>query len=126
MNYFCFFKDGLELASENNAINILVSKNIKDKKDLFNLFSTKLKFPSYFGNNWDALYDCLMDLNWIHENKISIIHEDIPFYNIEEESKKYLELMSDVILKWHDNENKFLNIYFPDQYRKEIHEILCQ
>jgi hypothetical protein len=24
-----------------------------------------MQFPAYFGHNWDAVYDCLTDLNWL-------------------------------------------------------------
>lgn len=33
-----------------------------NKKELLATVAGQLKFPSYFGNNWDALYDCLRDL----------------------------------------------------------------
>lgn len=36
---------------------------IKSKDDFMEWFSHNFKFPSYFGGNWDAVYDCLRDLN---------------------------------------------------------------
>jgi RNAse (barnase) inhibitor barstar len=38
---------------------------IKDSNSLFLEMSEKLKFPEYFGKNWNALQDCLRDLEWI-------------------------------------------------------------
>ncbi|MGE5195856.1 MAG: barstar family protein [Anaerolineae bacterium] len=94
------------------------------KEELFTLFSNELKFPSYFGNNWDALYDLLLDLNWINQKKIVIIHEDVPFSNMEIERKKYLELLLAVAKAWHNDEIHELRINFPKQYQKEIEKIL--
>ena len=38
---------------------------INDKSDLMAALSKGLEFPDYFGNNWDALDECLRDLAWI-------------------------------------------------------------
>ena len=65
---------------------IFIDSKIKDKNDLFMIFSKKLNFPLYFGNNWDALYDCLSDLSWITEKKTTIVHTDIPLNLIEEKN----------------------------------------
>ena len=42
--------------------------------DLFELMCEKLLFPDYFwfGNRWDSLVDCLMDLSWIEADNITI------------------------------------------------------
>lgn len=35
------------------------------KSDLLRRFATALDFPDWFGQNWDALDDCLGDLSWL-------------------------------------------------------------
>lgn len=52
---------------------ILEGKNMKTRAELFSEITKKLYFPDYFGNNWNALDDCLQDLDWIHAYSIKII-----------------------------------------------------
>jgi RNAse (barnase) inhibitor barstar len=35
----------------------------RDKNAVLNAIAKALQFPDYFGHNWDAFYDCLLDLN---------------------------------------------------------------
>ena len=35
-----------------------------DKQSLLNNIAAALRFPEWFGANWDALEDCLSDLSW--------------------------------------------------------------
>jgi RNAse (barnase) inhibitor barstar len=37
-------------------------KNVKGHFDMFEIISTAMEFPDYFGNNWDAFWDCLTDM----------------------------------------------------------------
>jgi RNAse (barnase) inhibitor barstar len=37
----------------------------RDKADLLQRFARALRFPADFGDNWDALADCLRDLAWL-------------------------------------------------------------
>ena len=39
-------------------------KGCADKADALDRFAEALKFPEWFGDNWDALADCLSDLSW--------------------------------------------------------------
>ena len=34
----------------------------RDKKAFLNTVAEALRFPDYFGHNWDAFYDCLIEL----------------------------------------------------------------
>ncbi|MDB6081215.1 MAG: hypothetical protein JWO53_487 [Chlamydiia bacterium] len=93
MNRFVFFRDSPEFFPNLDTRVVLVPKNIDEKHELFNLFSNSLCFPFYFGENWDALYDCLTDLNWLSEKLIVIIHTDLPFANMQKEKNIYIKLL---------------------------------
>ena len=51
----------------------------KTKEDAHSYLKKKLAFPDYYGNNLDALYDCLTD---IYDKQTIIIPEEImtPLY----------------------------------------------
>jgi hypothetical protein len=54
-----------ELASAGWALHCLDGTRIRDAAALFDACADTLQFPAYFGNNWDALQDCLGDLSWL-------------------------------------------------------------
>lgn len=43
------------------------------ESDFHKEIKEKLKFPEYYGNNLDALFDCLIDLEWLQQHNI-ILH----------------------------------------------------
>lgn len=113
--------------SDINTYNAFVSKIIggNKKEDLFNEMKEKLQFPHYFGNNWDALYDCLCDLSWIDKQRIVLIHENLP--NIDNSSlKNYLDLLFDVSDVWRLDENKDVKFYFLNKDEAIINKFINQ
>ncbi|MFI1652473.1 barstar family protein [Streptomyces avidinii] len=52
----------------------LNGQEMPDEVSTFQHFSEVLKFPEYFGWNWNAFYDCVRDLHWLSaDNRILII-----------------------------------------------------
>ena len=37
----------------------------RSKSEMLDAIGKGLRFPEWFGHNWDALADCLMDMNWL-------------------------------------------------------------
>jgi RNAse (barnase) inhibitor barstar len=51
--------------SKKYAIFSVDGTGLNSKEELLSRLSQAMKFPSYFGSNWDALEECLNDLEWL-------------------------------------------------------------
>ncbi len=49
---------------------------IKDKPTFLNQIAQAMSFPYYFGKNWDALNDCLTDLEWAPAKGYVVLFQD--------------------------------------------------
>ncbi|MER6251392.1 barstar family protein [Streptomyces sp. NPDC001584] len=66
--------DELLPASGSVYVARLNGQDMPDEVSAFQHFSEVLKFPEYFGWNWNAFYDCVRDLEWLStDNRILII-----------------------------------------------------
>jgi len=62
------------------ALVVRIPAKARGKEKLLSVLAAKLRFPSYFGHNWDALEECLRDLSWLGEpQRVVIVHEAFPF-----------------------------------------------
>ena len=70
---------------------------------LFDEFAAALQFPCYFGENWDALNDCLTDLVWL-PGKAYILFITNSHRLLEEagseERRRFLELLAHIAESW--------------------------
>ena len=107
---------------KNDSFVITIPPDIKKKKVLMVSFDKNCNFP-YFGFNWDALNDVLMDLEWIKEKNIILVHKDIP--NLDKEQLRiYFEILLDVVERWQDYEQHNFEVYFPQKYYDDVKNLI--
>ncbi len=70
---------------------IIDCKDINSRYQLHERLAEKLGFPEWYGNNLDALHDCLTDIN--EETEITFENYKI----LEENLGKYASLLSNVL-----------------------------
>jgi RNAse (barnase) inhibitor barstar len=58
------------------AVRRLRGAKMRDEQGLFDEFAAALQFPYYFGENWDALRDCLTDLMWLPAKGYAVVIQD--------------------------------------------------
>lgn len=112
---FCFIDKFDEIKTKNNSYMVTLNDSISSKYELLNEFYTKLKFPSYFGFNWDALLDCLAYLENIEQESIVIYHNVLPQLN-DKDMEIYIKILKDssgewIGMDWCTN-NPVIKVYF--------------
>lgn len=53
----------------------LEGRGIGGKADLLTRSAEALRFPSYFGHNWDAFEECLNDMSWAPEEPALLLFD---------------------------------------------------
>ena len=80
---------------------IIDFKDVKGIYDMFEIISTAMDFPDYFGNNWDAFWDCMTDIICINL-EIEILNLDALDSDLRKDKEKFLTLLKE--LKHLDND----------------------
>lgn len=81
----------------------------RSKNQLLDAFANALDFPEQFGKNWDALNDCLSDLQWLDgKGRVVILANCQAFATSHEEDfATLLELLEGVTVSWKDDGKPF-------------------
>ena len=69
-------------------------QDVTEKTALLRRIAAQLGFPAWFGENWDALEDCLTDLSWRQAQGHVLVLEGFQFLPEEE-----LGVLIDVLIK---------------------------
>lgn len=96
---------------------------INGVEHLFDELSEKLRFPNYFGRNWDAVNDCLNDFMWIEEKNIVIVHDSSISLN-EKDFDIYVDILHDTILSLLSDTDHTLRVVFPTDYKEIIERFI--
>jgi RNAse (barnase) inhibitor barstar len=124
---FSFADRHFEIDAETVA-SFEIPSGIKDEDRLFDALAKILDLPDYFGNNWNALYDCLCDFDWIRQHRIRIKHSDLPLEHDIVSCKLYLKVLSDAILDWREQVDPnfcthSLEVIFPESLKHTVNAI---
>ena len=65
----------LENVPSDTLMIALDGSSMRNLTDLYKEFVRKFGFPSYFGNNYNALIDCLTDLQWLPSSSYLVVVE---------------------------------------------------
>jgi RNAse (barnase) inhibitor barstar len=97
--------------------------SVTNDDELFSKLSEALKFPDYFGQNWNAVYDLLRDFYWIPNTGIVLIHNEMPKLS-NDELKIYLEVLADSMNDWKEGEQHYFKVIFPEDARLVVKGLL--
>jgi RNAse (barnase) inhibitor barstar len=73
---------------------------IKTVEALLDALSVALRFPDYFGRNWNALDECITDLSWLPPGDVILIHKDVPLADDRASLSTYLSILQDAVKNW--------------------------
>ncbi|MFN0018469.1 MAG: barstar family protein [Pirellulaceae bacterium] len=102
-----------------NTVVANIPASVRSKQRLLRILANQLQFPSYFGNNWDALEECLRDLSWLPAGNIVIHHCDMPLPPGSPDRKIYLQILESASTYWAESKVRSLNCSFPEDCQTE-------
>lgn len=84
------------------ALRVVHGKKCSTPAGLFTEFARALGFPDYFGHNWDAMEECLADLEWLPAKGYVLLVTDAQtvLADDEDEYETLLEILSDAGEAW--------------------------
>ena len=82
---------------------IIDGENVENMTDIHSIFAKELSFPEWYGNNLDALYDCLTDIS--EETTVTVVNRDTLFEKLNVRYGRFLKT-----LEYSEKENENLKI----------------
>jgi hypothetical protein len=103
------------------ALVVRVPAGIRSKEKLFAVLADKLRFPRYFGWNWDAVEECLRDLSWLAAGRsVVIVHQDLPFGAGGENRQMYLDLLRSAVQHGASDGGRSVQVIWPAALQEQI------
>jgi RNAse (barnase) inhibitor barstar len=86
------------------VLRVVHGKKCETVSGLLDEFARAMEFPDYFGHNWDAMEECLADLEWLPAKGYVVViadaHAVLPKDEDEEDYETLLEILSDAGEAW--------------------------
>jgi RNAse (barnase) inhibitor barstar len=100
------------LLSKGDAVFPLDGAKITSKDELLRQLAQAMEFPNYFGNNWDALEECLRDLQWLSAKGyvIQFANADRFIETCPSDFRVLVQIIESVSKHWNTNNVDFILI----------------
>jgi hypothetical protein len=82
---------------------------VRGKTDMLDRFAKALRCPPHFRANWDALNDCLCDLDWLRGKGLVLIFTGATDFaeSCAEEFQTALDVLNDAAAYWRERKKSF-------------------
>lgn len=99
-------------------VKVVRGNKCRDSAALFAELAEAMEFPDYFGHNWDALEECLADLEWLPAKGYVLVFTDAERILSDDEDafSMFLEILNDAAEAWAAGE--------PGKRAKPFHAVL--
>ena len=96
-------------AAANLKYRVVDLHGVGGKSELMAALAKGLKLPEHFGNNWDALADCLEDSEWLGTHGIVVVLRHAAGYNkaYPADWKTLEETLSEAAEYWQERHKPF-------------------
>jgi RNAse (barnase) inhibitor barstar len=116
---------GKQARARGMAFFHLEGKKIEKKEQFLNHAAVAMKFPTHFGQNWDAFYDCITDMEWVDAEGYAIYfdHTDAFVKHHESQLETVIELFQDAVNFWKDEGKSMIVLLSGDEAPGDIKKI---
>ena len=101
-----------------------IVSGIRSKAALLNAIAASLLFPDYFGENWDALDECIRDLSWLPAGDVVLVHNEVPLRDDLVSLSTYVSILNSAVESWRAKGERNLLVVFPLKARAAVQTAL--
>ena len=104
------------------AAFVIDGKNIARKEQLLNHAALALHFPKDFGDNWDALEECLTDLEWVDADGYVIYYDHIDglLAAHPDQFETLVEILRDAVASWKEDDTAMIVLLSGEKAPKGV------
>lgn len=116
----------LQLTSDYSqaAIRMVRGKKSKTAPDFFKEIGAALQFPYYFGENWDALDECITDLSWL-DGEAYLLMVNQANLLLQDATPKDFQILMEVLSDAHETWLTQPQIVNEDEHPTAFHVLLA-
>jgi len=100
-------------------------KSIARKEQLLNALATALRLPKHFGHNWDALEECLVDLDLPEADGLGLYYDHIDglLDAHPDQFETLVEICRDAVASWKEDGTPFVVLFSGSRPPKGVSKL---